>query len=372
MNEYTPRALTWDVAIVGAGVIGLACAERVTRAGMTAVVLERHGKAGQETSSRHSQVLHAGMYYTPGTLKAELCVRGNASLGAWCEAHGVPHRRMGKLIVATDESGEEELGKILARARTNGVAELDWATRAQIEAEPNVIARAALWSPRTGIVDAHPLMDSYMAEARARGCDFAWKHSIESIEQKGPGWSLGVRDASGETSSIEVPRVINAAGLWADDVAKMSGLDVDALGLRQHFVKGNYFRVRKKIASRLIYPVPPKNLVGLGVHVTVELDGAVRLGPDVEPLSSRAIDYRVDESRARAFYDSVSTYMKGFALDDLSPDQSGVRPKLSKPGEQARDFSITCERPGFVNLIGIESPGMTCSLEIAERAFGLL
>lgn len=339
---------------------------------MQAVVLERHGKAGQETSSRHSQVLHAGMYYGPGTLKAELCVRGNASLGAWCVAHGVPHRRMGKLIVATDESGEAELAKILERGRANGVAELDWATRAQIDVEPNVIARAALWSPRTGIVDAHPLMDSFAAEARSRGCDFAWKHSLLAVARKDGVWSLRVRDASGEESSIDVPRVINAAGLWADDVAAMSGLDVDALGLRQHFVKGNYFRVRKKIASRLVYPVPPKNLVGLGVHVTIELDGAVRLGPDVEPLPDRTIDYRVDESRAKPFFDSVSAYMTGFTLDDLSPDQSGIRPKLSKPGEPARDFSISSHAPGWVNLLGIESPGMTCSLEIADRVVTLL
>jgi L-2-hydroxyglutarate oxidase LhgO len=364
--------MSWDVAIVGAGVIGLACAERLTRAGMQAVVLERHGKAGQETSSRNSQVLHAGMYYTPGTLKASLCVRGNASLGAWCVSHDVPHARMGKLIVATDASGTEELSKILERGRANGVASLDWATRDQISAEPNVIAHAALWSPNTGIIDAHPLMDSFAASARSRGCDFAFKHSLLAVDRTGDGWSLHVRDASGESSSIDVRRVVNAAGLWADDVAALTGLDVDALGYRQHFVKGNYFRVRKRIASRLVYPVPPRNLVGLGVHVTVELDGAVRLGPDVEPLADRTPDYRVDENRRKAFFDSVSTYMHGFTEDDLSPDQSGIRPKLSKPGAPPRDFVISQDLPGWVNLLGIESPGMTCALEIADRVTSLL
>ena len=363
--------MTWDVAIVGAGVIGLACAERLTRAGMQVLVLERHAKAGQETSSRNSQVLHAGMYYTPGTLKADLCVRGNASLGAWCESHNIPHARMGKLIVATDEAGEAELAKILERGRANGVAEFDWATRAQIEAEPNVIARAALWSPRTGIVDAHPLMDSFAAEARTRGCDFAWKHSLLSAERTKDGYSLRVKDAAGEESTIDVARVVNAAGLWADDVAAQIGLDVDALGYRQYFVKGNYFRLRKRVASRLVYPVPPKNLAGLGVHVTVELDGAVRLGPDVEPLPNRTPDYRVDESRRKAFFDSVSTYLRGFTEDDLSPDQSGIRPKLSKPGDAPRDFVIAQDLPGWINLLGIESPGMTCALEIADRVASL-
>lgn len=359
--------MTWDAAIVGAGVIGLACAERLTRAGMKVLVLERHAKAGQETSSRNSQVLHAGMYYPTGTLKAAMCVRGNASLGAWCETHDIPHARVGKLIVATDEAGEAELSKILERGRANGVAELDWATRAQIEVEPNVIARAALWSPRTGILDAHTLMDSLAAEARARGCDFAWKHSLLSAARTSDGYSLHVKDALGEESTILVTRVVNAAGLWADDVAAQMGLDVDALGYRQHFVKGNYFRLRKRVASRLVYPVPSKNLTGLGIHVTVELDGGVRLGPDVEPLPDRTPDYRVDEARREAFFRSASSYLRGFTEDDLSPDLSGIRPKLSRPGEPPRDFVITKDLAGWVNLLGIESPGLTCALEIADR-----
>lgn len=309
------------------------------------------------------------MYYATGTLKAELCVRGNRSLGKWCEDHGVPHARMGKLIVATDESGEAELANILARGKANGVDALDWATRAEIEAEPNVIARAALWSPRTGIVDAHGLMDSFVSDARSHGCDFAWKHSIVGVDLQGrsPGFVLHVKDASGDESTIEVPRVVNAAGLWADDVARFAGAKYE-----QHFAKGNYFRLRKKVASRLIYPVPPKNLSGLGVHVTVELDGAVRLGPDVEWLPDRNIDYRVDESRRRPFFESVSTYLRGFDETDLSPDQSGIRPKLSRKGESPRDFVIAQDVPGWVNLVGIESPGMTCALEIADRVRDML
>jgi L-2-hydroxyglutarate oxidase LhgO len=373
--------VSWDVVVVGAGVVGLACAERLARSRRSVLVLERNGKHGQETSSRNSQVVHAGMYYPTGSLKAELCVRGNASLGAWCETRGVPLSRVGKLIVAQDEPGEAELGNILARARANGCEALDWASRAQIAEEPNVVARTALWSPRTGIIDVHALMDSLLAEARAHGCDVAFHHAIIGVSRTTSGFGLRVRDAAGEESTIEAPRVINSAGLWADEVAALAGIDVDAAGYRQHFVKGNYFRLQKRgVVSRLVYPVPPKNLAGLGVHVTVELDGAARLGPDVEPMTKPAVwgapDYRVDEARRGRFFAAASSYLRGFREEDLSPDQSGVRPKLSRPGEPARDFVIAEESerglPGWVNLVGIESPGMTCALEIAERVTSLL
>lgn len=373
--------MSWDVAVVGAGVVGLACAERLARAGRSVVVLERHGKHGQETSSRNSQVVHAGMYYDTGTLKAELCVRGNASIGAWCDAHRVPFSRVGKLIVATDEAGEAKLAAILVRGRANGCKGLDWATLAQIDAEPNVVARSALWSARTAIVDVHALMGSLLAEARSHGCDIAFQHALVGAERVGSGWTLRVRDASGEKSTIEAPHVVNAAGLWADEVAGLAGLDVDAAGYRQHFVKGNYFRLRRRgFVSRLVYPVPLENLAGLGVHVTVELDGGARLGPDVEPIAKPAPftspDYRVDEARHAAFFSAAATYLRGLCPEDLAPDQSGVRPKLSRPGEPARDFVLQDESardlPGWVNLVGIDSPGMTCALELAERVVTLL
>lgn len=373
--------MSWDVVVVGAGVVGLACAERIARSGRAVLVIERNKRHGQETSSRNSQVVHAGMYYPTGTLKAELCVRGNASLGAWCEARGVPLSRVGKLIVASDDAGEEELGRILARGRANGCPALDWATKEQLASEPNVVARAALWSPRTGIVDVHALMDSLLASARDHGADVALQHAVTEVRRAGSGYVLGVRDASGEVSTFEAPRVVNAAGLWADELARLAGIDVDAAGYRQHFVKGNYFRLQRRgVVSRLVYPVPPKDLAGLGVHVTVELDGAARLGPDVEPITKPATwtapDYRVDESRRAAFFAAASSYVRGLREEDLSPDQSGVRPKLSRAGEPARDFVIAEERarglPGWVNLVGIESPGMTCALEIGERVSSLL
>ena len=224
-------------------------------------------------------------------------------------------------------------------------------------------------------------MDSLLAEARAKGADVAFQHALVRVERAGDRWSLAVRDASGEESTFEAPRVVTAAGLWADAVAALAGVDLDAAGYRQHFVKGNYFRLHKRgVVSRLVYPVPPKNLAGLGVHVTVELDGAARFGPDVEPVERpetwAAPDYRVDESRRAAFFRAARGYLDGFAEDDLAPDQSGVRPKLSRAGEPARDFVIAEESargmPGWVNLVGIESPGMTCALEIAARVATLL
>ncbi len=369
--------LAWDVVVVGAGVVGLACAERLSRRGLSVLVLERHPGIGMETSSRSSQVVHAGMYYPEGSRKAELCVRGNASLGAFCEARGVPFARPGKLIVATDEAGEAELAVILERGRRNGSAELTFASKSDLEREPNLLARAALRSPRTGIVDAHALMRSLMAEARSHGGDLALRHTLEVVERTAGGYLLRTREPSGDALTISTAWVVNAAGLWADDVAATVGLDVEAIGYRQRFVKGTYFRVnRPGLVKSLVYPVPPRDLAGLGVHITVELDGGLRLGPDVEPLPGRVADYRVDEGRRPAFFAAARTYLRGLREEDLSPDQAGIRPKLGHPGEPARDFVIVEESarglPGFINLLGIESPGLTCSLEIGAQVSALI
>jgi L-2-hydroxyglutarate oxidase LhgO len=376
--------MTWDVAVIGAGVVGLACAARLAESGKSVIVIEREARAGQGTSSRNSGVLHAGMYYATGTWKARLCVRGNASVWEYCQRRSVPASRPGKLIVATDAAGEAKLAAILARGRENGVAELDWTTVENARAlEPNVRCLAALWSPRTGIVDAHALMDALAADARAAGADFAFHHRVEKID---PGFAVHVVDANGERSTLEVARVVNAAGLHADDIAAFAGIDIDEAGYRQYYVKGSYFRIRRRgLVSRLVYPVPEEGLAGLGIHVTVEIDGAAKLGPDVEPdvlPRDHAPDYRVEEARAATFFRAASTYLAGLELDDLSPDQSGVRPKLSRANvawttkEPARDFVIAEESArglsGLVNLVGIESPGLTCSLEIAREVAALI
>jgi L-2-hydroxyglutarate oxidase LhgO len=366
-----------DVLVIGAGVVGLACAERFARGGMRTLVLERHAVFGRETSSRSSEVIHAGMYYTPGSRKARLCVRGNVSVYAWCEAHRVPFARVGKYIVATSAEEEPVLDTILERGRANGV-ELERVTAARIVAdEPQVTAIGGLSSPRTGIVDSHALMASLLAGARDRGADVAFRHAILAVEPCAGGYSVAVLDANGERATVAARAVVNAAGLASDDVAALAGIDVDAAGYRLTYVKGSYFRViGPPLVRRLVYPIPPPGLAGLGVHVTVDLAGGARLGPDVEILSTRTQDYRVDEARAPAFFAAASRYLPGLRLASLAPDQAGIRPKLLAPHGQASDFVIAEESarglPGWVNLIGIDSPGLTCCLEIAEEVSALV
>jgi L-2-hydroxyglutarate oxidase LhgO len=365
-----------DVVVIGAGVVGLACAEALARAGRSVLVVERHEGFGRETSSRNSQVIHAGMYYPTGSLKAELCVRGNRSLRAWCEQRQVPFRMTGKYIVAVDPAEEPALEAILQRGHANGVEGLVRASAAELAAaEPHVTATMALWSPDSGIVDSHALMASLHAEAQRHGCDFAWRHALVAAE---PGWTLELADAAGHRSTLTAGAVVNAAGLRADEVAALAGFDVDALGYRQRFVKGHYFRIRAGrtgLVRHLIYPLPPADLAGLGIHLTLELDGALRLGPDVEPIDRAAERYDVPESLAQSFHTAASRYLRWLTPDELTPDQSGIRPKLARPGEVA-DFLIREEsahgRPRWVNLIGIESPGLTASLEIAQRVSALV
>jgi L-2-hydroxyglutarate oxidase LhgO len=317
------------------------------------------------------------MYYATGSWKARLCVRGNASVGAWCEAHGVPYARVGKYIVATSAEEDLALDAILVRGRSNGV-ELERVTAARISAdEPHVAAIGGLFSPKTGIVDSHALMASLLAEARDRGADVVFRHAIHAVEPVAGGYSVAVLDANGDYATVDARAVVNAAGLASDEVAALAGIDVAAAGYRLTYVKGSYFRIHgPPLARRLVYPIPAPGLAGLGIHVTVDLSGGVRLGPDVEVLATRTQDYSVDEARAPAFFAAASRYLRGLRLDSLAPDQAGIRPKLSAPLGQAPDFVIAEESarglPGWVNLVGIESPGLTCCLEIAEEVAALV
>jgi L-2-hydroxyglutarate oxidase LhgO len=367
-----------DAVVIGAGVVGLACARVLAAKGRGVIVLERHDHFGVETSGRNSDVIHAGIYYTPGSLKAKLCGRGNRSLYAYCEKHGVPHKRLGKLIVATCAEEEPKLADVLKRARENGVRSLEELTPAQPRTvEPNVRCTAALWSPYTGIVDSHRLMASLLAEAESGGASVAWRHSLTAVERVAGGYRLSARADSGEESAITTRSVVNAAGLEADRVAALTGLDPLACGYHLHYARGHYFRVHPRkahLASHLIYPTPIA--VGLGIHVTVDLAGGMRLGPDVQFLPSREQVYTVSESLRDAFHAAVARYLDGLAPEDLAPDQAGIRPKLTGPGEPPRDFVVAEESArglaGWVNLVGIESPGLTCALEIAELVGGFL
>jgi L-2-hydroxyglutarate oxidase LhgO len=367
-----------DVVVVGAGVVGLACSELLSRSRRSVVVIEAHATFGQETSSRNSEVVHAGIYYPSGSLKAELCVEGADALYAWCEDRGVACVPLGKYIVATCTAEEPALERLLRQAHQNGASDVTLVSgRAVRRREPNVRATAALWSPRTGIVDSHAFMRSLLAAARLGGCMFAWKHRVVAAAPVTGGYELTALGPSGVPERIRARYLVNAAGLHADEVAALVGIDVDSAGYRQTYVKGSYFRIRRRdVVRHLVYPVPPAGLVGLGLHVTVDLSGSARVGPDVEVLNHRTPDYDVDARRRGSFYAAVSRYLPGLTVDDLVPDQAGIRPKLGTPGGPVRDFIISEESsrglPGWVNLVGTESPGLTASLAIGRHVVALL
>lgn len=370
--------MDFEVVIIGGGVVGLSCAMYLSKK-FSVLLVERHPSFGWETSSRNSEVIHSGIYYPPESLKAKLCVEGNKSLYYWCIENNVPYRRIGKLIVATKDDELDYLDKLLLNAKINGVDSVDYLDSYQIKKlEPNVKAVAGLWVKSTGIVDSHRLMESLFAAAQSNGCSFAFRHNVVGIEYRNENYLLNLETCNGETFVVSSKMVVNSAGLESDTVASMLGMDVEQLGYQLRWAKGHYFRVRSSktnLVSRLIYPVPPKDSSFLGIHLTLELDGGLKLGPDLVFLEEKVQNYSVPEDLKPKFYDSVSRYLNGLELDDLMPDQAGIRPKL-KNFKGYPDFIIKEETPngypGFINLIGIESPGLTCCLEIGKMVFDLL
>jgi L-2-hydroxyglutarate oxidase LhgO len=368
-------ALDADVVVVGAGVVGLACAAGLARAGRSVLVLERNGRIAEETTSRNSEVVHAGIYYPQGSLKALLCVEGRRALYARCQRLGVPHRRLGKLIVASEPAELDALEGIRARARANGVelALLDAAAVRSLE--PQLRAEAALHSPETGIVDAMALSLSYAAEAEAHDAVILLRTEALELSARAGGWRVIARGADGETAKIACAAVVNAAGLASDRVAERAGFDLAARGYRLHPCKGDYFALAPAApvrVSRLVYPVPVT--AGLGIHATLDLGGRIRFGPDTEYVEQPT--YAVDPHKAEAFAEVIRRYLPGVRAEWLTPDYAGVRPKLAGPGEAFRDFVVAEESaagfPAFVNCIGIESPGLTASPAIADRVVALL
>lgn len=358
--------------VVGAGVVGLACARALARRGIETVVLEAHDAIGTETSSRNSEVIHAGLYYPPGSLKAKLCVEGNRLLYEFCATRHVAHRRCGKLIVATAPEQEEKLAALKSQSLRNGVHDLRPLTAAQARAlEPQLRAHAALLSPSTGIVDSHGLMLALLGEAEAHGAALALKSPLIAAEAHGAGFRLTVGGA--EPMQLECELLINSAGLHAAKVAAAIGglaaRHVPAL----RYARGNYFALAGRAPfSRLVYPLPEPG--GLGVHLTLDLGGQARFGPDVEWVE--AIDYTVDPRRAEAFYAEVRKYWPALPDGALQPAYAGIRPKLAGPDAPAADFLVQSEAthgvPGLINLFGIESPGLTSCLALAEHVCGEL
>jgi len=309
-----------------------------------------------ETTSRNSEVIHAGLYYPPGSLKATMCVRGAALLYEWCASREVPHARCGKIVVATSAEEAPRLEALAENARANG-AEVELVSSERAHAlEPNVACVSALWSPRTGIVDSHAFVASLAADVAAHDGVVAIGRTVLSAE-RADRWVLQCDGVAGR-EEIRAAFVVNAAGLYADVVAKMLGATYE-----QRFVKGTYFRSRRAVVSRLVYPLPHGE--GLGVHATVDLAGGVRFGPDTSAAPSRD-DYTVDESRRAAFGEAVRRYIPSLNDDDLSPDMCGIRPKIA-----GGDFVIAKENDA-IHLVGIESPGLTAALAIAERVVMLV
>jgi L-2-hydroxyglutarate oxidase LhgO len=374
-----------DVVVIGAGAVGLAIAERLSAVGREVLLLEKNDGFGQETSSRNSEVIHAGLQYTPRSLKARLCVPGNRRLYELCAKHGLPHRNTGKLVIAIDDDEIAGLHALQANAERNGVEGLRVIGRAEIERlEPHVRAPAALYVPSTGIVDAHSLMTYYAQAAREHGAELVYRTTVRAIEPLGEGYRISGVDASGDRFVLRAAVVVNAAGLWADAIAALAGIDIDAAGYRQHFCKGDYFGIapaRTGLVSRLIYPLAATGAerAGTRIHLTLDLAGRMRLGPDAVWLPDAWRDephYRVDAARQELFWQSAHRYLPWLEPPDLAPEGAGVRPRVFGPGEPQRDFIIEHERerglPGFVNLIGIESPGLTASPAIAQHVAELL
>jgi L-2-hydroxyglutarate oxidase LhgO len=378
-----------DLLIIGAGVVGLAVAAEISarQPGLSIVMLEKEESFGRETSSRNSEVIHAGIYYPTESLKAQLSVQGNPLLYEFCEKWAVRYSRCGKLIVANSIEENASLEDLLQKAVANGVfglKELSSAEAARLE--PHIRAERALLSPSTGVVDSHGLMARLEQIALQNGVLAAYCHTVIAVEAPGEGYMVCFKNPDGSNDAIDTLCLINCAGLQADRIAALCGIDLQVAGYQIYPCKGEYFSVEQAkaaLVNRLIYPPPLHELTGLGIHATKTLDGRLRLGPNTiylkESVASTPAEllqnYTVNPDHALAFYHAVKPFLPFIEAADLQPEMAGIRPKLSGPGEPFRDFVISEESsrglPGLINLIGIESPGLTACLSIARKVADL-
>jgi L-2-hydroxyglutarate oxidase LhgO len=358
-----------DVVVIGAGVVGLAIGAAIADKDKEMYILEKEEVYGQGTSSRNSEVIHAGIYYPTGTLKAELCVKANPMIYDICERHKVSYKKCGKLIVGNGEEEVAQLDGIIKHAKSIGARDLEMIDADQIKKlEPNVRADQAILSPSTGIVDAHGLMDHFHRDARRKaGSDpLVLDTEVTGIEQTKDGYVVRM-NSGGEPFEIESSVVINSAGLYCDRVAEMAGMDIDKEQYRLHWSKGEYFSLTgKPPALMLIYPPPPQDAASLGIHSVPDLTGRLRFGPNAFYVDE--INYAV-ESEKESFWRDIVQYFPSVKMENLHPDMTGIRSKLQGPGDPVKDFVIRHEEdkglPGLINLIGIESPGLTSSPAIA-------
>jgi len=371
-----------EIAVVGAGVIGLAVARALAQTGKEVLLLDRASMIGSETSARNSEVIHAGLYYPPSSFKGTFCVRGKHLLYEYCESRHVSHNRCGKLVVATNETQwKQDLPRIKEQAVKNGVLDVELYSRTQVQdLEPQVDCSGALWSPSTGVLDSHSFMVSLLADAEQHGATLALNSEVNNASISSDGITLEV-----DGTIMSCDAVVNSAGLWADKVARMMHRDTVWQPPRQFFAKGNYFKLEgvKTPFQHLVYPMP-EAAGGLGVHATIDWSGqSVKFGPDVEWLDSDvtpdSINLTPEATRGDSFYDAVRKYWPDLPDGALVPDYAGVRPKLSHPKaptDVPADFYIAGSEEhgvsGLVHLLGMESPGLTSSIAIAEYVKDLL
>jgi len=367
--------MDFDVLIIGAGIIGLATAEKFTGNNCKVLVLEKEARVGTGVSSRNSEVIHAGIYYPKNSLKSSLCLRGKELLYEYCSKNNVGCKKTGKFIIAANHDELNLLEKIKQNAADAGLDELFFVAQKEIKKqEPDISCFGGLYSPTSGILSAHELMDSLKQKIDDGGGDFLFLSEVKHIvkNSQSNGYLVEVIDSSGEATEIEVSTIINCAGLYSDEVAKTLGINDDSYKIK--FSKGNYFKLAKSKYhfKHLIYPVPLPKLHGLGVHITIDLNEQVKFGPDVETMNANVENYSIDENRKESFYCAIKKYLPEISLDDLVPDMTGIRPRLAADKE-FNDFIINEESAkgfrGIINCIGIESPGLTASLAIAEIVY---
>lgn len=355
--------------IIGAGVVGCAVAYKLAAAGTEAWVLESGPRIAEGVTSRNSGVIHSGIYYPPTSLKAESCIRGQALLYEWCGKYSVPHQKTGKWIVASS-SARDTLRSTFINAQNSGASDLTWIERSDkiVAALPGVAADFAIYCANTGIVDPYEYSRSFRFSAESLGAQFLMDTQVTAIARL----SSGIYRIETSRGIIDSEFVINCAGLHSDEVAKLAGID----RYRIYPWRGDYFRVRlPQRIDTLVYPTKAKGAAGLGVHLTLALDGSYRLGPDVRYLGEKTdLSPPSDiDARRKVFFEAASVYLKNITIDDLSYDTCGIRPKLRSPEDtEEKDFIIAEDLPGFINLIGIESPGLTAALDLAERAATLV
>ena len=362
-----------NITVIGAGVVGLSIAEELSANYKRVLLIEKNDSFGQETSSRNSEVIHAGIYYPHGFLKASFCTEGNRLLYNLCRERNIPHKRLGKLIVATNDDECEYLENIKKHAEGNGLSDLTLLGKKQVlTLEPEVSARAAIYSPSTGIIDSHSLMRSFCISAESSGAVIAFRSKVTAIHAENGIYEV---ETNGGEYRFHTKVIINSAGLYSDTIAAMAGIDIDQHGYRLKYCKGNYFSASPSPKlNHLVYPVPPENAESLGIHATLDLSNRVKFGPDSQYIDE--IEYSIDEGRRESFYQSIRNYLPGIKPEYLHPDMCGIRPKLQGPGEAYRDFIIKDEHdigyPGLINLIGIESPGLTSCVAIARYVRSLV